>query len=64
MSHEIDESSTTSVAVCKERGCGWRGLALSYTQALRRTADHERNVHPRVFSAREQLRVATKVSTG
>lgn len=59
MSHRIDESEVTAVALCLESGCGWRGLALSYAQALRRVAKHEETQHPRVRHARKQLDYAT-----
>lgn len=51
----------SALVLCLEPGCGRRLLAVSYPQALRRAATHEKALHPGVFHARDQLRKATEV---
>lgn len=49
---KVDESWSTSVAVCR---CGWRGLAVTHDQALVRAVKHEQDVHPDARHARAAL---------
>lgn len=49
----LDKSPRTVLAVCQ---CGWRGLALTSTQALRRAAQHETEHHPDHNNVRDRYR--------
>lgn len=56
----VDESSCSALGMC---ACGGRFLAVSYTQALRRLAQHEETAHPGDYHARDMLRKRLGLST-
>lgn len=60
MKVKVDKSAHSAVAVC---GCGWRGLAVSHEQALRRAVSHEQSQHPKDRHARAALASLLKRST-
>lgn len=49
----VDESSCSALGLCE---CGSRFLAVTYTQARRRLAQHEETAHPSDKHARDALR--------
>lgn len=56
----VDESSCSALGLCE---CGSRFLAVTYTQARRRLAQHEETAHPSDKHARDALRKHLEKST-
>ena len=64
MRYLIDDAEfSSSLAVCQEEGCQWRGLADSHLAALKRAAIHEEMMHPGQDQAREAFHKATHRSS-